>query len=123
MHRFHAAGVALLLACLALPAAGRAQRIFPQQTGWTYSRTLGSGSVTSQLARTRAEARLPQVVVEPGNTELLIGADGNYDYRILDPTQKFGSAYQSQTLEETEITDTNAILTNTDFGYSVFNNN
>lgn len=108
------------LASLAAPPA-QAQRIFPQQTGWTFSTSSGRGSFTSQVARSRAAAFFPQVIVDPG-TELLIGPDGNYDYRISDPTFKFGSFYQSRTIEETEINNTNGITVLSDFGYSVFKN-
>lgn len=112
--------LATALAGLAGPAA-LAQRIFPQQTGYTFSTSSGRGSFTSQVARSRAAAFSPDVIVDPG-TELLIGPDGNYDYRINDPTFKFGSAYQKRTIEETEVNSTNGITVLSDFGYSVFKN-
>lgn len=104
---------------LTLAAPGRAQAVFPQQTGWSVTFTNGKGSSTSPTARVRAGARVPEVSADPG-TEVLIGKDGNYDYRIQDPTFKFGSFYQSSITEEAEVGKTNGINVTTDFGFSVF---
>jgi hypothetical protein len=109
-----------LLVGMAVPAA-QAQRIFPQQTGWTITNSSGRGSVTSQTARSRASAAFPEVLVDPG-TELLIGPDGNYRYRITDPTIKFGSFYQNRTIDESETSSFNAITILNDSSYSVFKN-
>jgi len=104
---------------LTLAAPVGAQAVFPQQTGWSITFTRGKGSSTSPTSRVRAGARVPEVAVDPG-TELLIGKDGNYDYRITDPTFKFGSFYQSPITEESEVGGTNGINVTTDFGFSVF---
>lgn len=123
-HRRRRSREALLLAtvlvALAAPAA-RAQRIFPQQTGWTYTTSSGRGSATTQVARSRSAAFFPEVSVTPG-TELLIGPDGNYDYKINDPSFNFGSLYQSRTIEESQTNNTNVITVLSDTGYSVFKN-
>lgn len=119
-------GSAVLLALAAFtavvqqPAAG--QRIFPQQTGWTFSWTNARGSATSQGARARAGALFPSVIADPG-TEIIIGPDGNYDYQIEDPTFKFGSFYQSVTTKDSEVTDRHSFFVITDFGFSIFHNN
>lgn len=110
---------ALGVGLLSLASPGQGQTVFPQQTGWTYSFTSGKGSFTGQTARVRAGARVPEVTADPG-TEILIGEDGNYDYRIKDPTFKFGSFYRGPVTEEAEVNDTNGISVNSDFGFSVF---
>lgn len=104
---------------LTLAASGQAQTVFPQQTGWSYTFSRGKGSYTSQTARVRAGARVPEVTVVPG-TEVLIGKDGNYVYRIDDPAVPFGSTYNNAITQEKEETDSNGILLNSDFGFSVF---
>jgi hypothetical protein len=114
---FYICALGAALFALAVPV--QAQTVFPQQTGWSITFTTGKGSSTSPTARVRAGARVPEVAVDPG-TELLIGKDGNYDYRITDPTFKFGSFYQSPITEESEVGKTNGIYVTTDFGFSVF---
>ncbi len=108
-----------LAAALLSLAPLQAQTVFPQQTGWSYTFSRGKGSYTSQTARVRAGARVPEVTVVPG-TEVLIGKDGNYVYRIDDPAVPFGSTYNNAITQEKEETDSNGILLNSDFGFSVF---
>ena len=115
----HALSSCALLAVLLPLAPLRAQAVFPQQTGWTTTFSSGKGSYTSQTARVRAGAQVPVVNVIPG-TEVFIGKDGTYNYRIQDPTTTFGSSYNSPITKEVEVTDSNGILLNSDFGLSVF---
>ncbi|QPN55516.1 hypothetical protein I1E95_09845 [Synechococcus sp. CBW1107] len=109
--------LALLPALLILPAWG--QRV-PNITGWSFNFSSGRGGQNRSTAGALSSSDGVQVVVEPGNTELIQRPDGTFAYRILDPNQKFGSALQSRTSSEQSRSNTFGISEFRDFGYSVF---
>jgi hypothetical protein len=113
----------LAVACVLLGiAAGlpvRSQRI-PQVTGWSYSRSNGMGTQNRTAVSSRSDSSGQQIVIESGNVELIKRPDGTTAYRILDPSEKFGSFSQSSNSEERNRFQGLSLFTLTDWGYSVF---
>ena len=102
---------------MSMPAWG--QQV-PSITGWSFNFSSGRGGQNRSTAGALTKSDGVQVVVEPGNTELIQRPDGTYAYRILDPNQTFGSAVQSRTSSEQSRGNTFGISEFRDFGYSVF---
>lgn len=108
-----------LLLGLAAGLPARSQRI-PQVTGWSYSRSNGQGTQNSRAVTSRSESGGQQVVIESGNVVLIKRPDGTTAYRILDPSEKFGSFSQSSSSDERSRIQGLSLFTLSDWGYSVF---
>lgn len=117
MTRWLAVSCVLLGLAAGLPA--RSQRI-PQVTGWSYNRSSGMGTQNRTAVSSRSDSSGQQVVIESGNVELIKRADGTTAYRILDPSEKFGSFSQSINSEERSRFQGLSLFTLSDWGYSVF---
>lgn len=113
--------VASLLLWLGLQLPVRSQRI-PQVTGWSYSRSNGMGTQSRIAVGSRSDSSGVQVAIESGNVELIQRPDGSSAYRILDPSQKFGSFSQSSSTDERSRFQGLSLFTLSDWGYSVFTN-
>jgi hypothetical protein len=113
----------LAISCLLLSLApglpARSQRI-PQVTGWSYSRSNGMGAQNRTAVSSRSDSSGQQVLIESGNVELTKRPDGTTAYRILDPSEKFGSFSQSINSEERSRFQGLSLFTLSDWGYSVF---
>jgi hypothetical protein len=118
MTRWLAVSSVLLGFAAGLPALS--QRI-PQVTGWSYSRSNGMGNQNRTVVTSRSDSSGQQVVIESGNVEL-IQRDGTTAYRILDPSEKFGSFSQSTSSNERNRFQGLSLFTLSDWGYSVFSN-
>ena len=114
-----------VVSCLLLGMAGglpaRSQRI-PQVTGWSYSRSNGMGTQNRTAVSSRSDSSGQQVAIESGNVELIKRPDGTTAYRILDPSEKFGSFSQSTSSDERSRFQGLSLFTLSDWGYSVFSN-
>jgi hypothetical protein len=117
MTRWLAVFCVLLGIAAGLPA--RSQRI-PQVTGWSYSRSNGMGNQNRTAVTSRSDSSGQQVVIESGNVELIQRPDGTTAYRILDPSEKFGSFSQSTSSNERNRFQGLSLFTLSDWGYSVF---
>jgi hypothetical protein len=113
--------LALLLvgAAVGWSQPARCQRI-PQITGWSYSRSNGSGTQNRTAVGSRSDSSGVQVVIESGNVELIQRPDGSTAYRILDPSEKFGSFSQSSSSDERSRFQGLSFFSLSDWGYSVF---
>jgi len=100
---------------------GHCQRV-PQVSGWSFSRSNGSGSQNRTAVSSRSDSSGVQVVIEAGNVELIQRPDGSTAYRILDPSQKFGSFSDSVRSEERSRSQGLSFFSLSDWGYSVFSN-
>ncbi|MFU8884063.1 MAG: hypothetical protein ACNA8O_01235 [Cyanobacteriota bacterium] len=111
-------------ACLALGLLGWcgpvwSQRV-PQITGWTFSRSSGSGTQNRTAVSSRSDSSGVQVVIESGNVELIQRPDGSSAYRIIDPSQKFGSFSDANRSDERSRSQGLSFFSLSDWGYSVF---
>lgn len=97
------------------------QRI-PQITGWTFSRSTGMGMQNRTAVSSRSDSSGVQVLVESGNVEVIERPDGSSAFRILDPSEKFGSFNQSSRSDERSRSQGLSFFTLSDWGYSVFSN-
>ena len=111
--------VSCVLLGLAAGLPGRSQRI-PQVSGWSYSRSSGMGTQNRTAVNSRSDSSGQQVVIESGNVELIKRADDTAAFRILDPSEKFGSFSQSINSEERSRFQGLSLYTLSDWGYSVF---
>jgi hypothetical protein len=116
-----AAATAVALAGAAFPLPVWSQRI-PQINGWTFSRSSGSGLQSRTAVGSRSDSSGVQVVIESGNVELIQRPDGSTSYRIIDPTEKFGSFSNSTTSDERSRSQGLSLFSFNDWGYSVFTN-
>ena len=119
MSRWLAVSSVLLVLAGGLPA--HSQRL-PQVTGWSFSRSNGMGTQNRTVVGTRSDSSGALVVVESGNVEVIQRPDGSAAYRILDPSEKFGSSSQSFRSEERNRLQGLSQFTVSDWGYSVFTN-
>ena len=96
----------------------------PQITGWTFSRSSGSGNQNSTAVTSRSDSRggIQQVLLESENVQLIERPDGSRAYRILDPREKFGSFSEAGRTQERSRSQGLTIFNLGDFGYSVFTN-
>lgn len=94
----------------------------PQVTGWSYSRSSGSGLQNRSAVSARADSTGVQTIVESDNVRIVQRPDGSTAYEIIDPTEKFGSVnFASQSEESSRFQGLN-LFSLSDWGYSVFTN-
>lgn len=94
----------------------------PQITGWTFSRSNGSGMQNRTAVNSRSDSSGTQVAIESGNVELIRRPDGSTVFRIIDPSEKFGSFSQSSSSDERSRFQGLSLFSSSDWGYSIFTN-
>jgi|LauGreDrversion4_2_1035121.scaffolds.fasta_scaffold291665_1 hypothetical protein len=98
-----------------------AQQI-PQVTGWSFSRSSGSGVQNRSAVTSRSDSTGVQTIVESGNVRVVQRPDGTTAYEVIDPSEKFGSvSFSSQSEEASRFQGLN-LFSLSDWGYSVFSN-